>query len=183
MSAETKNGRTIEPMISLLVAGGIIVTLILSAVSTCMMKSEYESRVRPWVGITGVSFEAAPDTHAPETDNVIVSYDNVGALPAQDLHFLQSSAEIREDARGPDDQPISLEQTPSGVVFPNEPSGYNMRFPGMADWRRRDLPVIVQGTIAYESSGKGYKTEFEVSLDFEHDAESPQIRWRNTNAQ
>ena len=186
MSTQTKGFWNKEFIISIVAAGGVIFSIIFSAISIQMTNDEIECRMRPWVGITDVSFEAAPTASASGIYYISISFDNVGALPAQNLKFVQVSLEVPLDKRGPNDEPIVWsEEVLVGVVFPREATKQSFDFKGdrMINWRSRKLPLIFQGMIIYEYQGMKYNTTFEAELHFENDLDSPDIYWANKGAQ
>ena len=167
---------------------GIIATLFLTMRATQVAQREVASRMRPWLGVSDVKFEASGGTAPSPTDLVIIEYHNVGALPSQNAKiYLRLEPEKSEEppSTTQDDEPVVLEEPLLGSIFPNEPSKQRFKIQGtrVPSWRQGRRTVLVIGEFQYALDGKRFRTEFEVKLDFTSDANHPDISWHNIRAE
>ena len=172
---------------------GVIVGSAAAIWSSKVSSRDSSFRTRPWVGLTYMEFiEDVPieDVDANDldesdgaeyrTDVIILSFSNVGTVPAQ-----KRTIEFRlkpEKASHWEMRPFGSK---IGALFPNEPSIRRYRFTReratiLDTWKSSNVEVIYEGVIRY-SFGKNndYFTRFSGKLGI-----GPNSRksWRNDEA-
>ena len=126
-----------SPEILQIVISGIVGVLTFCALVVIfrgmkVASKEAEQRTRPWVGIVGCKYQK--DKPRAGWDRVVVEYQNVGTLPAEDatVSVFVAPEEDPEDPTLP--KSFSLELR-IGAIFPQEPSNQNIDAIELWSWR------------------------------------------------
>lgn len=166
--------------------------------SRALLATEQETalRMRPWVGLTECHWEGAREADLGAVEYLVLSYRNVGLLPAHDLACVDISVEsIVPEGEAPAkmDGTLVLEAIGSpATVFPNEPAEQWLRINRAAltrfiQWRAALREVTVTGAFSYRSGIEQHRTDFQLDVSFgatlrPDDAPKVAIAWANKTA-
>lgn len=161
--------------------------------SSKVTSRDFSFRTRPWLGLIDMDFEEdvrvedvdtsdldEGDGAEIRTDVIILSFNNVGTVPAQ-----KRTIEFRLKPEYASHWEMSPFGSKIGALFPNERSIRRYRFTGeratiLDTWKSSNVEVIYEGIIRY-SFGKNndYFTRFSGKLGI-----GPNSRksWRNDEA-
>jgi hypothetical protein len=145
---------------------------------------EMAARMRPWVGLFGVSFEPGTLAPAQSGERLGLLLRNCGALPAQNAHLklMLRPVEHRED---PDDASVTWEESGVKALVPGEDGNYSIelsRYMRFGKWREARRDVEIEGVMNYMLDERKFHTQFVATLRFSEELElagNVKMRWRN----
>jgi len=179
------NPSTIQVVISSVVGLGTLVLLVIVYLGTQagqrnakaaqdsadVLLKDADVRTRPWLGLYAAEFTTS---NAKGDDRIEIQYQNVGALPAQDVVM---SIKILPNMDDPSDpESYDFEDNAIGTIFPREPGFHTFAIP--KKWRASEEDVVIEGLLKYKYGDREYTTKLKLDL---HD-DRPRIGWSNFEA-